>query len=296
MRILVTGAGGQVGQSLSELARTSDIALIGLTRNELDITEPGDVQAAVRSHAPALVVNAAGYAAVDRAEEEPDEAFAVNREGAEHLARACETERIPLLHLSTDYVFDGTKGAPYTEDDPVNPLSVYGASKAAGEAEIRGAWERHVILRSAWIFSAHGTNFVKTMLRLAGERDEISVVDDQIGCPTAARDLAAAALRIARRLGQPFDGWGTYHFCSREAVSWCGFARAIFEAAFPEPDARPRVLPIATADYPTKARRPAYSVLDCARAKAAFGIEPPDWRDGLHAVIETLQAKDRSSQ
>jgi dTDP-4-dehydrorhamnose reductase len=296
MRILVTGTGGQMGRSLSELAPASGITLIGLTKDELDITEPGDVQAAVRSHAPALVVNAAGYTAVDRAEEEPDEAFAVNADGAKHLARACEAERIPLLHLSTDYVFDGTKQTPYREDDPVNPLGAYGASKAAGEAEIRGAWERHIILRSAWIFSAHGTNFVKTMLRLAGERDEISVVDDQIGCPTAARDLAAAVFRIAERLGPPSNGWGTYHFCSREAVSWCGFARAIFETACPEPDARPRVLPIATADYPTKTRRPAYSVLDCARANTAFGIERPDWRDGLHAVIETLQAKNRSPQ
>jgi len=293
MKLLVTGAGGQLA---TELVRQAGVhQIIALARTELNIADVAAVFKAVENIAPDAVVNAAAYTAVDRAESEAKIAFATNRDGPAHLATACAAQGIPLVHVSTDYVFDGTKAGAYTEQDSVAPLGVYGLSKAEGEAAVRIALPEHIILRASWIFSAHGNNFVKTMLRLAGERDELRVVADQQGCPTAAGDLAAAILAmlpvaVAHR-GRG-ERWGTYHFCQPEATTWHGFAEAIIDLARAA-GSRVRVrsiVPITTADYPTPARRPANSVLDCAKLTSVFGIQPRPWRVSLHEVIQELRS------
>lgn len=286
MTLLITGAGGQVGSELARQAPEAGFEVTALGSADLDITDAGAVAAAVGEGID-LVVNAAAYTAVDRAEQESDRAFAVNRDGPANLARACAVRGIPLLHISTDYVFDGRKSEPYTEDDPVDPLGVYGRSKWAGEQAVRERLARHLILRVSWVFGVQGHNFVKTMLRLMREREELRVVADQRGCPTYAGDVAAALLSVARRL--PFSddsSWGTYHFCGSPATSWHGFACTIRDRVgrFVTPVTR-RVVAIDTADYPTPAARPANSVLDCRRIREMFGIVPSDWSRGLEQVL-----------
>ena len=289
MKVLVLGAGGQVGRELCRLSWPARCEIAALDRAGLDIAERDAVFAAVERQRPDIVVNAAAYTAVDRAENERDAAWAGNCTGPANLASACRQAGIPLIHISTDYVFDGSKSGPYREDDPVNPLGVYGASKEAGEREVREALAEHVILRTAWVYSAHGHNFVKTMLRLAGERPVLRVVADQTGCPTSAADIAAAIAAIAQRLGETGSPpWGTYHFTNSGAVTWHGFAEAIFDLATPWRGQPPRVEAIPTAEYPTPARRPANSVLDCTRIGAAFGIEPRPWRAALAEIVREL--------
>jgi dTDP-4-dehydrorhamnose reductase len=241
-----------------------------------------------------LVVNAAAYTAVDRAEEDPEPAFSVNRDGPATLAAECAERRIPLIHLSTDYVFDGHASRPYRESDPAGPLSVYGASKLAGEEAIRARLETHIILRSSWVFGRHGSNFVKTMLGLGRQRDSISVVDDQRGCPTAAADLAVAIGRIAEQIDEPsFAHWGVFHYCGEPETTWFGFAEAIFEeATLLQACATPELLPISSVDFPSRARRPAYSVLDCRRIGKVFGIPQEPWRARLRGVISELGEAD----
>lgn len=281
--LLLFGADGQVGQELRCLAAVQGLKLTALGRRQVDITRPHQVREAVGAGF-AAVINAAAYTAVDRAESEPELAFAVNRDGAAHIAEACQATGSRLIHISTDYVFDGLKGAPYVEDDAVHPLGVYGASKEAGEAAVRAACADHVILRTSWVFGAAGGNFVKTMLRLAGERDELSIVADQFGCPTPAAALAGRALAAA---GQA--ACGTYHCAGEERTSWHGFAQAIFAAQREITGApRPKLAAIDTADYPTAARRPPDSTLDSSRFQATFGQAPIDWRAGLRDVLETL--------
>jgi dTDP-4-dehydrorhamnose reductase len=231
---------------------------------------------------PDMVINAAAYTAVDRAESEPDAAWAANCTGPAQLAAGCREAAIPLIHISTDYVFDGSKQGPYREDDPVNPLGVYGRSKEAGDRALREALAEHVILRTAWVYSAHGHNFVKTMLRLAGERPVLRVVADQTGSPTSAADI------VVRRLAAGEGRWGTFHFTGGGAVTWHGFAEAIFELAAPWRGPPPRVEAITTADYPTPARRPTNSVLDCRLIADAFGIVPRPWSEALAEVIREL--------
>ncbi len=281
--LLLLGAEGQLGQEVRRLAAARGLTLTALGRAQLDITRPQQVREAVGAGF-AAVINAAGYTAVDRAESEPDLAFAVNRDGAGHLAKACHDTGSRLIHISTDYVFDGLKGAPYVEDDPVHPLNVYGASKEAGEAAVRAACADHVILRASWVFGAAGANFVKTMLRLGGEREELAIVADQFGCPTPAAALAERALAAA---AQP--ACGTYHCAGEERTSWHGFAQAIF-AAQREVTGRPRpkLAAIDTADYPTAALRPADSTLDSSLFQATFGQAPIDWRAGLGDVVKAL--------
>ena len=240
-----------------------------------------------------MAINLAAYTAVDRAESEADAAWAINCAGAAHIAAACAESETPLIHLSTDYVFDGRKTGPYQEGDAVNPLGVYGSSKEAGERAVRAALTQHVILRTAWVFGAYGTNFVKTMLRLAGERPLLRVVADQRGCPTAAADIAAALMVIAERIERGAAKWGTYHFAGVDAVSWHGFAKAIFDLAAPQLSVRPQVEPITTDQYPTPARRPMNSVLDCRKIEEAFGIRTLPWRVGLASVIREIL--DRAS-
>jgi dTDP-4-dehydrorhamnose reductase len=288
MKLLVLGAGGQVGHELCRLAWPADYRLAAFDRAEIDITRQEAVAAAANRERPDIVINAAAYTAVDRAESEPDAAWAGNCAGPGYLAAACRTAGIPLIHISTDYVFDGSKKEAYREDDPVNPLGVYGHSKEAGDRAVREALAEHVILRTAWVYSAHGHNFVKTMLRVAAERPVLRVVADQIGSPTSAADIAGAIAAIVQRLAAGDRRWGTYHFAGSGAVTWHGFAEAIFEMAAPWRGAPPQVEAITTAEYPTPARRPANSVLDCSRIGNAFGVVPRPWRDALAEVIREL--------
>ncbi|HVH74868.1 MAG TPA: dTDP-4-dehydrorhamnose reductase [Stellaceae bacterium] len=285
MRVLVFGGGGQVGFDLARARWPEGFALRSLDRAEADITEPAAIAAALAAEPPDLVVNLAAYTAVDRAESESERAWAVNCAGAGNVARAASTRGVPLVHISTDYVFDGTKSGPYREEDPVNPLGQYGASKEAGERAVREAAPRHVILRTQWVYGVAGANFVKTMLRLGRERDVVRVVADQWGGPTAAADLARAIVAIAQQIAAGSVAWGTYHYAGAGAVSWHGFAEAIFDLAAPYLGRRPRLERVATADYPTPARRPLNSVLDCEKIRRDFGITPRPWRQSLEAML-----------
>lgn len=284
--LLLLGADGQVGQEVRELARARGLDLTALNRGQFDITDAAAVQRALES-GYGTVINAAAYTAVDKAESEEDLAMAVNRDGARHLAQACRATGAALIQLSTDYVFDGLKGAPYREDDPVHPINVYGRSKEAGEAAVREALPAHVILRTSWVFGAAGANFVKTMLRLGGERETLSVVADQYGCPTPAAALAEAVLTVAAKLGPAT--YGTYHCAGAARTSWNDFARAIFQGQEALTGRRgPELQAIATADYPTAARRPQDSTLESKLFQATFGEGPIDWRRGLTEVLQEL--------
>jgi len=299
----VTGSAGQLGHELMREAPKAGAAVRGLGRGDLDIADAAAVAAAVTEAVGAgcdVVVNAAAYTAVDKAESETARAYAVNRDGPGHLAAACRRVGLPLIHISTDYVFDGTGTGAYDEAAPVAPLGVYGASKEAGERAVREGTPEHVILRTSWVYAAHGHNFVKTMLRLAGERDKLRVVDDQRGIPTAAVDIARAILSIAaktlaaRRTGGPV-AWGTYHYAAEGPTTWCRFARTIIERAASRTGRQPAVDAIATADFPTPARRPANSVLDCGRVVRTFAPPRRPWQDGLDEVLnELLGAKGRA--
>lgn len=289
-KIAVIGRSGQVAHALRAegFVRNIDVVLGG--RPDVDIIDADSISRFLDHVRPALVVNASAYTAVDQAEIQPEAAFRVNVEGVGQLAGVCERMALPLVHISSDFVFDGSKGQPYVESDPIAPLSVYGATKAAGEAALRQRLAEHVILRTSWVYGAHGSNFVKTMLRLGAERLELGVVDDQRGSPTHARDLAAAILEIAPQLIGPGSAplWGTYHLTGSYQVTWHGFAAEIFRQAALRGAKVPRLRAIATAEYPTPARRPAYSVLDNRKFNDAFGIALPDWRASLAACLDEL--------
>jgi dTDP-4-dehydrorhamnose reductase len=295
LRTLIFGAGGQVGREVCRTAWPAAFTLVPLDRGAGDVTKPALVSALIRREKPELVINLAAYTAVDRAEGEPLAAWAANCAGAANIAAVCGETAAPLIHLSTDYVFDGCKAGPYREEDAVNPLNVYGRSKEAGERAVRAAAPRHIILRTAWVYSAHRTNFVKTILRLGAERPALRVVADQHGCPTAAADIAAALVAIADQIARGRTDWGTFHFAGAGSTSWHGFAEEIVGLAEAygawRGAARPQVEPITTDQYPTPARRPMNSVLEC-RKIAAFGIIPPPWRSGLAAVVRELVGAD----
>ncbi len=293
--VLVIGRSGQVAQALGALSGP-DMRFVCVGREDgVDVTKPATLAAAIAAYRPDIVVNAAAYTAVDKAESEPAAAFAANRDGPGVLAALCAAENLPLIHISTDYVFDGTKPAPYVEDDPIAPLGVYGASKAEGEAAVRAAGGPHLILRVAWVYSPGGQNFVRTMLRLAETRDELGVVTDQIGSPTAAGDIAAAIRTICLRIRRDgrLTGGQTFHLTGSGTTHWHDFAAAIFAASGTAGRKVPRLRAIATADYPTPAKRPANSRLDCARIAAAYGIVMPDWRDSLAGVMKILIAEEK---
>ncbi|MCB9957443.1 MAG: dTDP-4-dehydrorhamnose reductase [Rhodospirillaceae bacterium] len=291
--LLITGADGQVGWELARRAKAAGLDAVALGRAGLDIADRTAVARVVAEAAPRVVVNAAAYTGVDQAEREPDLVYAVNRDGPGFLGAACAGPGALLVHISTDYVFDGSNPAAYGEGDATAPLGVYGASKLAGEAAVGTSGARHVILRTSWVYGVHGRNFVKTMLRLAAERERLGVVDDQRGCPTFAGDLADALLALATRElagGLPPDGLGTFHCAGQGATTWCGFARAIFRLVASALPRVPVVDAITTADYPTAARRPANSVLDCGRLAAVHGLALRPWPDALAEMLGTFLA------
>ncbi|MCQ4296701.1 dTDP-4-dehydrorhamnose reductase [Pseudomonas stutzeri] len=297
MRILVCGAGGQVGRELVERAVGFGLEALAPTRAQLDISKPEQVAAAMRQR-PKLIINAAAYTHVDNAESHSEQAYAVNRDGARHLAEAAAHAGIPLFHISTDYVFSGEADHPYTDGDATGPTGVYGASKLAGEEAIRARLPAHLILRTSWVYGVHGHNFVKTMLRLARQRDALGVVSDQIGCPTQAGTIASVLLELARRHAAGAElAWGVYHYSGAPACSWYDFAAEIFRQgeAAGLIERQPTVSPIATAQYPTPARRPAWSVLDCSRFESTFGLKLHAWQDDLADVIATLQHQEQRS-
>ncbi|MBM2575380.1 dTDP-4-dehydrorhamnose reductase [Jannaschia sp. Os4] len=275
--ILVIGETGQLARELAPLGvRTAG-------RAEADLTDPAACAALVRAARPAAVVNAAAYTAVDRAEADEATAHLVNADAPGAMAAACADLGIPFVHVSTDYVFDGSGDAPRAPDAPTNPLGAYGRTKLAGEEAVRAAGGVHAIIRTSWVVSAHGANFVKTMLRLGAERDALRIVDDQVGGPTPARDLAAACMAAT---GATEATSGTYHYAGAPDVSWAGLARAIFARAAIDC----AVEGIPSSDYPTPAARPLNSRLDCASFERAFGLARPDWRAGLDAILSDLGA------
>jgi len=283
--ILVTGGSGQVGGALARLPGP-DVEIVAPGRDTLDLTDPRALAAMIAARPWAAVVNCAAYTAVDKAESDVVAAWTVNALAPAALAAASAAASIPMLHVSTDYVFDGAKAEPYREDDPVAPLGVYGASKLGGELAVRSANPRHIILRTAWVVSATGNNFVKTMLRLGGERPQLRVVADQKGCPTSADDIAGAILTILARIGH--GPYGTYHFVNAGEASWHGLAEAVFSRAASLGRPAPSVEPIATSDYPTPAARPANSRLATTKITRDFGISPRDWHEAVHDIVDTL--------
>ncbi len=290
MKIAVIGSEGQIAHSLRSLGRARGLHVFSAGRPETDLTRPQTVGEFLDRVEPDVVVNAAAYTAVDKAESDSENAFLVNATGAGEVARLCSQINRPLVHISTDFVFDGSSRTPYVETDAVLPLSVYGASKAAGEIAVRRALVQNIIIRTAWVYGAHGGNFVKTMLRLGAERPELSVVDDQHGSPTSAIDLADAILKIAPRLvANPEPSlWGTYHLTGASETTWHGFAAEIFNQASVRGASVPRLKAITTAEYPTPARRPAYSVLDNTKFVSTFGFGLPDWRASLASCMSEL--------
>lgn len=287
--ILVTGAGGQLGTELQRCAWPAGWQVVAIDQVDLDLTDTAAIAAKVAEGPWAAIINGAAYTAVDKAESDVVTAWAVNALAPAAFGAACAAAGIPLVQVSTDYVFAGDKQGAWDVTDPVGPLGVYGASKLGGELAVRTSGARHAIVRTAWVVSAHGSNFVKTMLRVAATRDTLSVVDDQQGSPTSAADLAQALMTIAVRLVDDADApTGTFHFSNAGAVSWAGFAREIFRQSTARGGPVADVVPIPTADYPTPARRPANSLLSHDAIRAAYGIAPRDWQVALGEILDEL--------
>ncbi len=296
--ILITGASGQLGSELVKAARERGFPFAAVARPDFDFDREATIDACFASAKPSLVVNAAAYTAVDAAETNGQAADRSNNTGPARLAALCGRSGIPLIHISTDYVFDGSKGSPYLESDPTNPASVYGMTKRDGELAILASEAQAIILRTAWVYAAHGKNFVRTMLNAARKTNTLKVVNDQKGAPTAAVDLATVILHIAEQLR---SGWkneyrGIFHATSAGETTWHGFACAIFEAARPFGLASPAIAGIATADWPTPARRPADSRLDCTKLLQSFGCAMPNWQLSLPAVMRQLVLQDEASE
>jgi len=294
MKILVTGSKGQLGHELLIQGNNFGYEILPADLPDLDITDKTQVKHRLEKFQPSLVVNAAAYTNVDKAETEQNLAFAVNRDGPANLAEACAKFEIPLIHISTDFIFDGKKSSPYIESVPASPLSIYGKSKEQGENEVRSRLKNHIILRTAWLYGLHGHNFVKTILRIGQEKEVINVVADQFGSPTSAADLAAAVLQIISRIKYSGDiNWGTYHYCGLGITTWHGFAEEILSLARQYISIKTiTVKPISTAEYPRKATRPCFSALDCSLIKKNFGINIKPWQDSLKTVIRQLCQKE----
>ena len=277
----------------------SNLRIVGTDLPDTDITRADHVRGAIAEVQPELVINAAAYTTVDKAEEDAAAAFRVNAVGAKLLADVCETSGTPMIHISTDYVFDGTGETPYSEDAPLSPVGVYGISKAQGETHVRNHLERHIIVRTSWLYGVFGHNFVKTMLKVGTQREEIGVIVDQRGCPTNAGDFAAALLSVAEQIGLgDVSNWGTYHYCGKGETTWYHFAEAIFETARHHiPLKVTRVIPISTESFGAPAPRPAYSALSCERIRQSFGIDQRPWRDSLNnTVVRILSESDPDSR
>ena len=291
MKVLITGAGGQVGYELVRLA-PADYEVVGLSSSELDVTDALAIHAAFERVQPNVVINAAAYTAVDKAESDAARAYAVNRDALGLLGLAANKAQVPLLHISTDYVFPGNATHPYRETDAPGPTGVYGTSKLEGEQLLAKTCHRHLILRTSWVFGAHGHNFVKTMLRLGAERERLAVVADQQGGPTAAASIAQALWCIVARYRREGDlPWGLYHYTGTPACTWHEFASEIFRqaTALGMLARAPQVEPIRTEQYPTPARRPAWSVLDCTLIEQTFAVHQEDWRAALSDVLGRLE-------
>jgi dTDP-4-dehydrorhamnose reductase len=290
-KLLITGGSGQLGDSLQKLAASQGLEFVAVSRPAFDFLRPSSIDECFAAAKSGLVINAAAYTAVDAAETHEAEARAGNHTGPLRLAELCAAADVPLIHVSTDYVFDGAKGAPYLEDDETNPTGVYGATKRDGEVAILDTDAKAIILRTAWVYAAHGKNFARTMLNAARKTNTLRVVADQRGTPTAAPDLAAAILDIAGIVQT--TGWkdsyrGIFHATGGGETTWHGFANAIFAAA----GLHPEVIPITTADWPTPAKRPADSRLDCSKLAHVFGCRLPDWRTSLPGIVDALVAMD----
>jgi len=289
VKLLVTGARGQVGSALCRLGAKSPFNVIGLDSSALDITSPSAIKTAIKRYQPDFLINAAAYTAVDKAESEPDKAERVNAWAAGYLAEATAAQKIPLIHISTDYVFDGTKIGPYVETDPVAPLGVYGRTKLHGEQLVQRYQDRALIFRTSWVFGIEGSNFPKTMLRLAKEHSELGVVADQRGCPTFADDIANTVLSVVDQYERAGTlPWGLYHYAGKDSCSWHEFAAYIFESAKAHNVLRtpPPLKALMTSEYLTAARRPANSVLSCKKFSAQFPDRPlSDWREGIHKLL-----------
>jgi len=287
--ILVTGGAGQLGRELARAAWPEGSRPHVLDRQGLDLSDPAAIARKVAERPWAAIVNVAAYTAVDRAEDDQVAAWTVNALAPAALAAAARTADVPVIHVSTDYVFEGSAPGARLPDDPVGPVGVYGASKLGGELAVRTGWHRHAIVRTAWVVSAFGANFVKTMLRVGADRDTLRVVDDQRGSPTAAADLAAALVAIATRMADDADApTGTFHFANAGETSWAGFASEIFRQSASRGGPTAAVEPITTAEYPTPARRPANSLLDTSALTAAYGVRPRPWRQALGDILDEL--------
>lgn len=290
MKVLIVGSKGQLGHDLMNQARARGWEAVGVDLPDFDITDAGAIQNLFHTNSPChALINAAAYTAVDAAQSDEQTAFAVNREGAKLLAQGCAEHKIPMIHVSTDYVFDGMKISPYLPTDPMGPQGVYGRSKAEGEIEIRSALDHHIIVRTSWLFGLHGNNFVKTMIRLGMEKTSLQIIDDQVGCPTYAGDLAGALLDITDYVSAHQNGWGTYHFCNEVPVTWYAFARRILALARTyERLTVSEILPILTIHYTLPAPRPHYSVLDCQSLEQRFGITRRPWETALREMLVQL--------
>lgn len=286
-KILLTGSAGQVGQELQQIINNAEV--IAVARQRVDFTQPETLRQIIREVQPQVIINAAAYTAVDKAESEPEVAHAVNAIAPCILAQEAEKLGAYLIHISTDYVFDGKNSCPYQETDITNPVSTYGKSKLAGEQAVKESCTNYIILRTAWVYGTYGkSNFVKTMLRLGAEREEIKVVADQIGSPTWAKDIAKAIAQLTPKLTPEIAG--IYNYTNSGVASWYDFAVAIFEEAekLGFPLKLQRVIPITTAEYPTPATRPSYSVLSCGKISAVLGTYPQHWRQGLRHMLTEL--------
>ncbi|RIA21239.1 dTDP-4-dehydrorhamnose reductase [Ectopseudomonas oleovorans] len=283
MRILISGHTGQVAREL-QLA-LSEHELISLDRHAFDLAQPSSLRRTILRERPDLLINAAAHTAVDQAEQEQALAFTINAEAPGVMAVACAELGIPLIHYSTDYVFDGSKASPYSEDDTPNPLSVYGSSKLAGERAIADSDCDHLILRTSWVYSRHGRNFLLTMQRLLQEREQLNVVADQIGAPTWAGSIAGATAELIDTWQQGNRQWGTYHLTNRGETSWFGFAQAIGDRLRASAKPCAKLQPIPTSDYPTPARRPLNSRLDCSKLERNWNVRLPEWQKALDACL-----------
>lgn len=283
MKILVTGKNGQLGSEIQSLSKESSASYIFLDSTEGDITNKENLERIVREHAIDTIINCAAYTAVDKAESEEEKAFLVNHFGVQNLVEICSEHKIRLIHISTDYVFDGKASTPYTPNSPVSPVGIYGKSKQQGESAILNSTIEAVIIRTSWVFSSFGNNFVKTMLRLGGEKESLNVVNDQFGCPTYAKDLAAACIKIAATAKWKEQS-AVYHFSNSGEISWFDFATEIMKQA----NLNCKIQPIPTEDYPTPAERPKYSVLETTKIQSDYNLTIRHWKEALKDCLESL--------